>query len=200
MRWHGETVCIMASGPSLTSGDADYARCHADRVIVINETWRMCPNADVLYGADCKWWTHRAPPPDEFKGERWTQQAAWTTPFPEGLQCFKSRPGIGISPPGSDVIFTGHNSAFQALGLAVAWGSRYVVFLGLDLGVAPSGARHWHGDHVAPLVNGPATYDTFRGAFEKAAPMLKALNVHVLNASRETTLTAFPRVQIVGAL
>ena len=194
MRWRGQSVCIIASGPSLTREDAAYARRHADRVITVNESWRMCPDADAVYGADTLWWQHRAPPLDEFKGERWTQQSQWKTPFPPGVQCFQSKPGTAIAPPGSGFVYTGHNSSFQALGLAVAWGAEYVVFLGLDLSALPDGTNHWHGDHVQPLVNSLTAYPTFIKAFTKAAPVLAELGVYVVNASRRTALEAFPRM------
>lgn len=191
MRWRGESVCIVASGPSLTECDVAYARRKCDRVMTINESWRMCLDADVCYGADSAWWVNRGPSAEQFRGERWTQDAQWRVAKPDGLKTFKSRPGITIAPRGSDFVYTGHNSSFQALGMAVAWGAEYIVFLGLDLSIAPSGANHWHGDHLEPLVNTRSSYPTFRNAFDKAAPVLKDMGVTVVNASRRTELTAF---------
>ena len=199
MRWRGESVCILASGPSLTREDAEYARRHADRVIAVNESWRMCPTADVVYGADSAWWLNRGPSAADFPGERWTQDAQWRQTKPPGLQTMRSRAGTGIAPPGSDFVFTGHNSSFQALGLAVVWGAEYVAFLGLDLSVAPDGANHWHGDHPQPLVNTRTAYPTFIRAFNKAAPAVAELGVYVVNASRRSALDAFPRMSIEDA-
>ena len=201
MRWRGETVVVMASGPSLTAADATYAREHARRVIVINETWRLCPSADVLYGADHTWWAHRAPPPEAFLGERWTQQAQWPHPGPPApLQVMQSKPGHRISPPGANVIETGSNSAYQGAGLAVVWGASRVVFLGLDL-CAPDGEpNHWHGDHAPPCVNSRVAYPGFIKAFTAAAPRFAEHGVTVVNASRRTALTCFPRMTIQEAL
>lgn len=179
--------------------DAEHARRHLDKVITVNESWRMCSGADVCYGADSAWWLNRGPTPDKFAGERWTQDHQWSVPKPPGMQTMPSKPGSDIAPPGSDFIYTGHNSAFQALGLAVAWGASCVVFLGLDLSPAPTGENHWHDDHPEPLVNSVAAYPVFMRAFNKAAPTLESMGVRVVNASRRTALTAFPQMTIEEA-
>lgn len=197
MRWTGLTVCVVASGPSLTREDCVYAREHADRVIAVNESWRMVPEADVLYAADWDWWFHRSPG-NRFNGERWTQHSHRRNDVP-GLSVIESRGGNGVAPPGSDFIYTGSNSGFQAMGLAVVWGARRVVFLGLDLSTT-GGASHWHGDHVQPLRNNPLTLAHFVRAFKHAAPLLADLGVDVVNASRVTALEAFPRMTIQEAL
>lgn len=196
MRWLNQSVCIIASGPSLTADDAALARKYMHRVIVVNESWRMCPDADVLYGADESWWTHRRPTMDEFKGERWTQDKSWTRTKPEGVQTIRAEHGRNIAPPGADHVFTGSNSGYQALGLAVVWGAKCITFLGLDLQSAKDGMNHWHGDHPQPLTNQRTSYPNFRRAFTEAAPKLAALGVIVVNSSSETALEAFPRVPI----
>lgn len=201
MRWRGETVCVLASGPSLLRSDVDAARAAAARVIAVNESWRMCPTADIVYGADCAWWTHCAPPAS-LAAERWTQPVAWEAKDlnASGLNVIPSKSGCDIAPPGADHIFQGHNSAFQAMALAVIWGASKVVFLGLDLG-ASEGRNHWHDDYPEPLSNNShdQKYEIFRRAFRHAAPQLQALGVTVLNASRRTTLDCFPQCSISEA-
>ena len=70
--WKNKTVTIMASGPSLCADDVCYAYLNSHKVIAINETWRLCPGADVLYGSDRDWWKLRAPSSFLFTGERWS--------------------------------------------------------------------------------------------------------------------------------
>lgn len=201
-RWSGDAVCIIASGPSLTPEDVAYARDRAPRVIVINNTWKLCPSADLLYAADCRWWkSPNAPAPGEFTGERWTTPKGWDAPEDKPrlakLHAVETIPGAGVTtkPP----LFQGMNSSFQAMGLAVWFGAKRIVFLGLDLSTA--GGSHWHGDHGHNLSNpSPATLGGFAKCFMEAAPALNTLGVTVVNSSARTALNAFPRVPLREAL
>ena len=189
-------------------------------MIAINESWRMCPTADVLYAADAQWWTLRGPKPREFSGERLAaryvvaadgrQRTDSWAKHPEvqalGVEPINVKTGGGIAPPGSDFVCTGHNSAYQAMGLAILWGSRRIAFLGLDMTTAKDGRAHWHDDHAEPLrnphhanKNGQTTLDTFKAAFAKSAPALSNLHVTVLNCSRRTALHCFPQVPLEEA-
>lgn len=203
MRWAGSTVTVIASGPSLTRADADYARARVDRVIAVNESWRMCPTADVLYAADRAWWLTRQPKRDEFTGECWTQQRHWEgmNPYAAGLHVITSELGVGAAPPGAEYVYTGHNSGFQALSLAVVWGARRVVLLGFDMKTA---ARiHWHDDYSEPQLRNardPEIYNAFRNAFIKCAPHFAAYGVEIVNASPGSALKCFPCVSIQEAL
>lgn len=199
MRWRGQTVCILASGPSLTLVDAYHAHARA-RTIVINDTWRMVPDADVLYGADRHWWTNRAPSARAFTGERWTQDKGWSGKTPPDLRVVRSEAGDKLAPEGSDFVYTGSNSSFQALGLAVMWGASRVVFLGLDLKATDGKPNHWHPNYEDPVRNVRNVYPRFIKAFETVAPALAARGVDVVNCSRETALTCFPRATIQEAL
>ena len=199
-RWKGETVCIAASGPSLVPADVGQALDAGCKVIVINETWRASPAAHVLYAADYAWWASRAPPAGEFKGERWTTPKNWTTKHAallKSLHQVETKGGCDIvrAPP----ICTGSNSSFQALSLAVLWGAKRVVFTGLDMKCGPGGEDHWHGVHEE-LTSPRRALGTFAKAFERASPQLVARGVEVINASRDTALTCFPRASMREAL
>lgn len=194
-RWSGQTVCIMASGQSLTQADAAYARERAGRVIVINRTWERCPTADVLYAADCSWWlyTDEPPKPNQFTGERWTTSKAWDGPAAQAalkkLNAVETKPATGtfsLVPP----LVTGRNSSYQALGLAAWWGARRIVFLGLDLH-----GHTWHEPHKNKRSHS-ASLAAFREAFTRGAPLIKSAGVEVLNASPGTALDCFPKVSI----
>ena len=83
--------------------------------------------------------------------------------------------------------------------LAIVWGSRKIVFLGLDMQLGKK--SHWHGDHEEPLRNTSVfSYPNFADNFVQAAPQLKAMGVTVINASRNTALDCFPRMSIQDAL
>lgn len=198
-RWKGETVCIAASGPSLDSADLWEARDAGCKVVVVNDTWRACPAADVLYAADYAWWASRAPPADSFKGERWTTSKAWpaSSVLLKMLNIVETKTGADLAtePP----ICTGSNSTFQAMSLAVLWGARRIIFTGLDLKCDAAGKDHWHGSYEN-LRSPRNVLPTFIQAFNRVAPQLVARGVEVINASRDTALTCFPRMSMVEAL
>src|SRR4026207_2563324 len=53
----GETVVILASGPSLCLEDVEYCRGEA-RIIAVNNAWELAPDAEGLGAADGRWWDH----------------------------------------------------------------------------------------------------------------------------------------------
>ena len=57
--WTGKVCAIVASGPSAKSAPISLLRDKA-KVIVINESYQLCPWADVLYGCDAQWWRLRS--------------------------------------------------------------------------------------------------------------------------------------------
>ena len=202
MRWRDQTAVVVASGPSLTLDDLNVVERHAPRprVIVVNESWRAFPAADVLYGADPEWWYHRAPRLDKFNGERWSQDTRWGNVRMPGVSRMKLTHGLGVAERGGDTIYSGGNSAYQAMQLAIVWGARRIVFLGLDL-KEHDGKRHWHADHVQPLRNtATETLKYFADCFARTAPALAIAGVQVFNASRTTALKAFPCMSIQDAL
>ena len=184
--WRGRVACIIGAGPSLTGEQCNAARDRGWRCIAINESWRRAPWADALYACDATWWKARAPDETAFQGLRITQDAAYDgalrVPLVSGDDLILDRPAIG----------SGGNSGFQALNLALHFGARRVVLLGID-GAATTGARHWHGDHGDGLANPlPRTFEAWRAAWRAAAAQCQALGVAVVNCSPGTAVDAFP--------
>lgn len=123
-----------------------------------------------------------------FAGECWTQDDKAAAKY--GLRRVLARHGRGFcGEPG--VTFTGANSGFQALTLAVQWGAAEVVLVGYDMGNT-GGATHWHGDHAKPLRN-DTPFAQCIGHFDALARDLEALGVRVVNCSATTALRCFPR-------
>lgn len=199
------TGAVIASGPSLTRDDSQAAR-RADITIAVNDAWRLCPEADILYAADAAWWGWQLGAP-AFRGRKCVSHRpvrngqAWGCEAADlwGLDCIRTEPGCDLSAdPG--YIYEGFNSAFQAMGLLVHAGVSRIVFLGLDLGAAcPAGRSHFFGDHPGRL-NQWNNFASFRAAFEHAAPQLAARGIEALNCSRRSTLDCFPRATIEEAL
>ncbi len=64
--WSGETVVIVATGPSAAEAPLISVRDRA-KIIAIKSSWRLAPWADMLYGCDKGWWIENRGVP-KFKG------------------------------------------------------------------------------------------------------------------------------------
>lgn len=198
-RWHNDVVAILGTGPSLKQSDVDRLKGHA-KIIAVNDSWRLCPWADVLYGADRAWWQHYNYV-TEFRGERWTQtkgHKAWPTEAKNaGLYIVDStsKGELSLDP---SIIVTGSNSGFQALNLAVLFGTTKILLLGIDC-IMLNDQRHWFGDHPGAL-NRKSPYSLFRQAFLKAAPILKENRIEVINCSYLSTIACFPKMHVMDAI
>lgn len=192
--WPASTVVCLGTGPSLTREDVDYCRGRA-RVIAIKHAIDWAPWADAIYscGSDAgKWWQRNGDALAWFQGLRYTldpSASRWAHVLRNtGFTGLETRP---------DGLRTGKNSGFQAINLAVHLGAARIVLLGYDMAVGADGREHffgphWHGQPV-PLL-------AFRELFDTLVAPLRELGVQIVNASRETSLTAFTRLSLREAL
>lgn len=106
--------------------------------------------------------------------------------------------GGGGLPRNPSSIRLGGNSGFQALGLALHFGARRVTLLGYDMQIPATGRTHWHGDHGVKLGN-PMQEKmlSWRRHFSELAGLVR---VPIVNATRETALKCFPRLDLAEAL
>lgn len=186
-------ICL-GSGPSLLPLDVQQCR-GAGYVIAINETYRLAPWADVLYAADYHWWDSHDGVPSfaGFKvgmepfGKRYPDVSRWRTSGPTGLD-------VDF---GARTLRTGGNSGYQAINLAVKLGATRILLLGYDMQPGPAG-HHWHPPHHE---GDPAPdYDSCLKDYATLVDPLRRLNCSVINCSRETALTCFPRLSLDEAL
>lgn len=154
----------------------------------------MVPDADYLYACDQKWWqVHLDRVRETFSGELYTQYSTrdeYDWAVERGIVPIEGcdLPGLGMKR-----IHWNSNSGAQAMNLAYLKGAGSIVMLGYDMQ-----GRHWFGDHPEPLHNG--NYSGFVDRFSQLAIDLKSEGVMVVNCSRETALTQFPRASLESVL
>lgn len=90
----------------------------------------------------------------------------------------------------------GANSGAGAIALAEYFNAPRIILVGYDC-QKTGGKVHWHGDHPKGLGNAKSL-PKWRGQFKKLADRLT--NVEIYNASRETALPFWPRVELEDAL
>lgn len=198
--WAGETVFLVAGGPSLRETDLEGLRAGARRrppVLAINDAYRLLPQADLLYFCDYKWFVwHRE------AVEAWPQiaatlsvQAAQEVAHVHWLRQGDIR-GLAAR---ADTLNTGRNSGYQAINLAVHAGARRLVLVGYDLAHAADGASHWHGGHQG-RPSRPGLYRDWLPHFDSLRAALLDRRVAVVNATRGGALEAFPRAELADEI
>lgn len=192
--WPGSTIVCLGGGPSLTPADVETCRGRA-KVIAISDAYRLAPWADVLYSCDAKWWDYHKGAAD-FRGLKFALEPG-AAQWPD-MQIVKhmGTDGLETDPAG---VRTGQNSGYQAINLAVHLGARRIVLLGYDMQPGKDGRTHWFGQHHHSLQR-YSPYAQFVESFKTIVAPLAELGVEVVNASRVSALTMFPRVALESAL
>lgn len=193
-RWSGETVVIMASGPSLCAEDVEYCRGKA-RVMVINDAWRLAPWGDAMWATDGRYYNHYHGVPS-FTGLKFGLTVD-PTKWPDVHVLKNCGPdGLEHDPCG---VRTGHNSGFACVNVAVHLGAARILLLGYDMGHAAGAPAHFFGDHPRGLRNN-SPYHTFLKSFATIVQPLKALGIEVINCTRGGALECFQRLPLREAL
>ncbi len=192
--WRGHPAVIVASGPSAKKANVAQLR---DRLyaIAIKENVQLCPWADIVYGCDAAWWNNETGL-KKYQGLKLSNRADAGHRF-EGIERIdidKSTDQLLTGSPG--FIGSGGNSGFQALNLAVQFGATRIMLIGFDM--HDRSGIHWYGRAEGFGRNNPMEYNfrRWRGAFAKAAPVIAAMGIEVVNASPISDLKCFRRATI----
>jgi hypothetical protein len=188
--WPGGMVACLATGPSLTQADVDAVRGKVDGVIAISDAIDLAPWADVLYSCDGRWWTWRKGMPS-YTGPKYALKDDARKWKSHGVQMLRhtGRQGLELAP---DAIRDGANSGYQAINLAVHFGASRILLLGYDMH-----GQHFFGQH--PDGSKP-NFGICLEVFPSIVKPLADLGVRVVNCTRKTALTCFPRESLESAL
>lgn len=178
MKWSGQTVICVASGPSLNEADCTLAKQSGHRIIAVNNSWRMV-ECDVLYASDYQWW-QRYIPELTTKAERWTNNRKASKDYKLNLW----------------VNNNGFNSGLAAIHLAIWFGAARILLLGYDC-KPTEGQLHWHGPHSG--LNNPNEM-SFKIWHKQFRQTTRQVRERVVNCSRQTAIACFPRATLEDAL
>lgn len=192
--WTGRTVAVLASGPSMSQAVADSVR-HLPR-IAVNTTFRLAPDAEIIYGCDGRWWREH----------------------PEALACPGLKVTIEVLPkhrpnapaevlvlrntgregfdPDPTALRTLNNGGGQGAQIAVHAGAARILLLGFDMH-----GGHWHGPHPEGLANpGPVQMAQWIERLNTIAPILAARGVDVVNCTDGSALRCFRQSTVAAEL
>lgn len=198
--WSGETVVVVAGGPSLSFSQVRAiakarleGRC---RVIAVNDAIFWCWWADWLHACDFKWWSWHIQTVQHFAGIKTTLSEttpdAWVDGWLEetGVQGYDPEPGK---------IRHGSNGGYQAMHLAIDAGASRIVIAGIDCTKGPEGQTHCHGGHENH--RGHVDHEgTMAPNFETLVPALKQKRISAANVSDRSVLRCFAKMSIEEAL
>lgn len=195
---NGGAVLVMGSGPSLTQADVDLARGYADATVAVNDSYKLAPDATVLYAADERWWGwHKGVQGAHTVGKveypAFTGQLRYAlakTRWYPHVQVLRRGPQSGLTLDPTKVAL-GLNGVYQSINLAVHLGATLIVLLGLDMHGA-----HFFGHH--PNRSTPP-FSICIQRFQTMVEPLKTAGVTVLNCTPKSAVDAFPRVSLAEA-
>lgn len=173
-------ICV-ASGPSLVSTDCQIIHRANIPIIAVNSSWRAVPYCSAIYAADCCWWEEHYSTITS-SAERWCGDEFTAHRF--GISCFVS------------ALQGSFNSGQRAIELAIHLGASRVLLLGYDCSIRHG--SHWHGNHQ--LLANPDKFSIPRWHDEFSRIKSVAGSTEIINCSRYTRLTCFPRQSLQAAL
>ena len=208
--WAGETVAILGGGPSLTPWQAEACR-GACRVIAVNTSYWLAPWADLLYFSDDVWWcwhhggmemSGQSHPGDPryhaFRGIKAALENARTYGRDPAARILKNYDtGSGLCTI-RDGVYTGRNSGYQAINLAVHLGVARILLLGFDMR-AVAGRTHWHMAHKRPTAPGDFEKEMLPRFPSLVAPLAER-GIEIINCTPGSAIECFPRGRIESAL
>lgn len=207
--WQNETVFIIGGGPSLKALDLRRLETREphQRVITVNNAFRLLKNPDVIFYADTRWWGwNSADIALDFPG-RIISTCSASIKYLDPRVCRMGRDyrydtrhmpeGTAVALSEDPTLLSGPDSGYMAMNLAYHFGASRIVLLGFDMGFQ-EGQAHWHEDH--PVVTPESNYtDLFLPRYPALCEMLTKRNVEVLRCT-PSRLDCVPETPFEAAL
>lgn len=186
--WEGQSVAIVASGPSVES--FDFTRIEGLKTIAVKDGYLKVPHADVLMIGDHRY-ARRTPDLSGYLGPL----ILYTDPMPLPEELHDDRvrfipkvPGTGLSRDPAELRGT-FTTTTLAINYAVLRGSRRIYLVGVDMQPGPEGQR-WAD---RPEKEGwPMRYKRQAWGYQRQPKELKALGVKVFNLNPKSALKLYP--------
>lgn len=181
--WEGESVFIIAGGPSVNGVDLD--RLRGQRVVVINSSYLAYPQADALVFTDRRWWVeHQHRVRQTFEG-----QIVTLTPLDHtyhGMLVLERQRSSGLSHDPTRLAWY-HTSLTTTINMAVLRGARNIFILGLD------GHGDWHHEpHPAKWGRNASKFRMHGEALLALTDPLLLARVQVFNLNPNSSHAMFP--------
>lgn len=201
--WPGETVFIVAGGPSVLDQNLDMLRGH--RVIAIKGGYISLPFADVLYFADHFWWRATAPK-DRGNGPKvvasgFAGEVLTTSPYLSGdphAGRLTFRKAVKTFSENPAELFVRRTSVTAAVNEAWHRRAKACVLLGVDGVTTEERTHHYPDDNGRTL---PKNWqDEQAKDFQHLTAETTRLGMTVINASPVSIFDFWPRAKLEDCL
>lgn len=191
--WHGKTVILIASGPSLKDFDfADLSPLlqRGALSVAVNDSFLKCHWASCVISIDKVWIVHRAKEMRNFSGEK-ILCVDERGRFQSRTRYIQRDPSSRLSDD-MGVICTGGNSGFAALGMAMMRGAGtdggQILMLGYDM----TGPGHFHDGYTWQCRYGVQDYPRWAKNFGSLALAAKEQEIRIVNCNPKSAIRCFP--------
>ena len=190
--WPDSTVFILGGGPSLT--DVDLTPLHSQRVLGVNQAYKLGPWVDAMYFGDCEWYGKNLPAIRDYAGLKITScgrcpEHGWRHVHP-----VRRTKMYGIDSNSRDAISWNKSSGASAINVAYWLGAKRVVLLGFDMQMQGE-HKNWHDDYRGEVKN-PELFTQHLHCFPYIVEDAQALGLEILNATPGSAITQFPFVDL----
>ncbi len=198
----GKTVCIVGGGPSLKNDMTQISmslvrELHPDvKWVVVNNAYKLCPWADLLFFADCGWWEWNGSDVlAKFRGLVATATSDVCTVNDARIKrLWRDRNNWSEDP---NKVY-GWDGGTMAINLAYHMGAAKIVLWGFDMRPGPKGETQWHNDHRRRT--DPANYElNFIPRLTKSVKVLDSHGISVVRCT-EPGLDCIPCVSVADAV
>lgn len=189
---------IFAPGSSLTFNEL--AACFLDPnslTIAVGNAHLYAKTSNILYHSDAKWWNHHNGHPD-FAGKH---KICLQPTLHKDVQLVENAGILGLSLE-QGKIFSGQNSGYAAINLAVLHGVKEIILLGYDMKYGSAKKDNFCGNHPKGVSAGynPNKFIRFIQNCHHLVKPLAELGVNVYNCSEGSALDCFPKVRLKDVL
>lgn len=193
--WAGESVAIVASGPSVRA--FDFTRIEGLRTIAVKDGFLLCPRAEVLMIGDHRY-ARRTPDLSGYLGPL----ILYTDPepLPETLldpriEFIPKVAGGGLSEDPTCLRGTFTTTAL-AINYACLRGAKRIYLVGVDGQAGPSGERHFV--EGSKQETWPKRYERQAWGLDRIPRDLHKFGAKVFNLNPNSRIRAFPRGKLGG--
>lgn len=194
-----DTISVLAGGWSAKI--LDLSRLPG-LVIAINDSAIKSPKVDIIVTMDRLWLESRWKDLCVLQKPAWARPAALTHIFerPSWLTVFECNYKTVVFSDESKHL-NGTNSAFCALNLAYQMRPKRIVLFGFDMSRSQQGEDHWHAAYPwKSKGTSDGKYAMWAKQFQEVSNSFLIAKIEVLNASMDSKIMAFPRVQAATVL
>lgn len=184
--WNNATVFIIGGGPTIK--DMPLELIHKERVVGVNDAFRLGSWVDVCWFGDNRWFDWNRKALLEFGGLKAT--CAPRAKNKPGIKWFARGRSNGICAK-ADTVSWNQNSGASAINYAYHMGANRVILLGFDMKRSEAGEEWWHNHHQLKGRN-PNPYPRFLARFPRIKADADKLGLEIINATPGSVLDIFP--------